>query len=226
MAIKVHPLIASSSNLIIDNPLTISSSSSSKRETLTVWMKSLVMQGNGCTAYNQNGQVVYRIDNYDHKNSNEVFLMDLNGKVLFTILRKKMWVFRKWEGYKSGNKITTEKPLFQVRKNCRVLNFGGGFSCKVTFKYNDDDDDDDDDDDNNNNNNNQVIDYRLEGSAGKSALRILDGQGGLVAEAKRKQSSTGVILGDDVLNLVIEASVDHSLVMALVTVYGLMKRKM
>ncbi|KAF4403868.1 hypothetical protein G4B88_014324 [Cannabis sativa] len=135
MAIKVHPLIASSSNLIIDNPLTISSSSSSKRETLTVWMKSLVMQGNGCTAYNQNGQVVYRIDNYDHKNSNEVFLMDLKGKVLFTILRKKMW-------------------------------------------------------------------------------------------AKRKQSSTGVILGDDVLNLVIEASVDHSLVMALVTVYGLMQRKM
>ncbi|KAF4364742.1 hypothetical protein F8388_020323 [Cannabis sativa] len=44
-------------------------------------------------------------------------------------------------------------------------------------------------------------------------------------KAKRKQS-TGVILGDDVLNLVIEASVDHSLVMALVTVYGLMQRKM
>ena len=59
-----------------------------KRETFTVWMKSLVMQGNGCTAYNENGEIVYRVDNYDHKNSNEVYLMDLKGKVLFTILRK------------------------------------------------------------------------------------------------------------------------------------------
>ncbi|XP_062119557.1 protein LURP-one-related 4-like [Humulus lupulus] len=216
---KVHPLTSD----IIDPITSQNASSSSKRERLTVWMKSLVMQGNGCTAYNENGQVVYRIDNYDQKNSNEVFLMDLKGKVLFTILRKKMWVFRKWEGYKSiSNKNNglledlsnnnKEKPLFRVTKNCRVLSLRGGFSCKVALKYDD--------------NNNQAIDYRLEGSAGKSALRILDGQGGLVAEAKRKQSSTGVILGDDVLNLVIEASVDHSLVMALVTVYGLMQKKM
>ncbi|CAN6579176.1 unnamed protein product [Malus baccata var. baccata] len=33
--------------------------------TFTLWMKSLVMQGNGCTAFDANGQVVYRIDNYD-----------------------------------------------------------------------------------------------------------------------------------------------------------------
>lgn len=51
-------------------------------------MKSLLMQANGCTVYNQKGEIVYRIDNYDHKNSNEVYLMDLQGKVLFTILRK------------------------------------------------------------------------------------------------------------------------------------------
>lgn len=80
---KVHPL---TSNIIDSSPS--ASSSSTKRETLTVWMKSLVMQGNGCTAYNENGQIVYRIDNYDQKDSNEVYLMDLRGKVLFTILRK------------------------------------------------------------------------------------------------------------------------------------------
>ncbi|PON86431.1 LURP1-related protein domain containing protein [Trema orientale] len=204
---KVHPLASN----IIDSSSTPSASCSSKRETLTVWMKSLVMQGNGCTAYNENGQIVYRIDNYDQKNSDEVYLMDLRGKVLFTILRKKMWVFSHWEGYKSNglDSNNDDKPLFQVRKNCRV-HLGKDFSCKVTLRYN----------------NNQASYYRLEGSAGKSALRIVDGQGGLLAEAKRKQSSSGVVLGDDVLTLVIEARVDHSLVMALLTVYGLMQRKM
>ena len=51
-------------------------------------MKSLVMQGNGCTVYDEFGEIVYRVENYDEKNSDEVFLMDLSGKVLFTILRK------------------------------------------------------------------------------------------------------------------------------------------
>ena len=77
---KVHPLTSTS----IDS----SSAATSRRESFTIWMKSLLMQANGCTVYNQKGEIVYRIDNYDHKNSNEVYLMDLQGKVLFTILRK------------------------------------------------------------------------------------------------------------------------------------------
>lgn len=82
---KVHPLIPSNNNTIIESS---SSSSSSPSCSYTVWMKSLVMQGNGCTVYNENGDIVYRVDNYNEKNSNEVYLMDLRGKVLFTILRK------------------------------------------------------------------------------------------------------------------------------------------
>lgn len=62
--------------------------SSSGRETFTVWMKSLVFQGNGCTVFNSDGEIVYRMDNYDTKCSSEVYLMDLQGKVLFTILRR------------------------------------------------------------------------------------------------------------------------------------------
>lgn len=58
---------------------------SPRRETFTLWMKSLVYHGNGCTAYNSNGQIVYRIDNYNIKRSKEVHLMDCNGKVLFSI---------------------------------------------------------------------------------------------------------------------------------------------
>lgn len=60
----------------------------SKAEAFTIWMKSLIMQGNGLTVFNGNGQIVYRIDNYDERSSREVFLMDLGGKLLFTVRRK------------------------------------------------------------------------------------------------------------------------------------------
>ena len=60
----------------------------SRRETFTLWMKSLVIQGNGYTVFNSDGEIVYRIDNYDKKRSSEVYLMDLQGKVLFTILQR------------------------------------------------------------------------------------------------------------------------------------------
>jgi uncharacterized protein YxjI len=82
---KVHalPQVDSSSRSTSTN-----SYISSKPETFTIWMKSLVMQTNGCTVYNENGEVVYRVDNYDKKGSNKVYLMDLKGNVLFTILRR------------------------------------------------------------------------------------------------------------------------------------------
>lgn len=60
----------------------------SKQETFTIWMKSLVLSGKGCTVFDSNGQVVYRVDNYNRKYCNEVQLMDFQGRVLFTILRK------------------------------------------------------------------------------------------------------------------------------------------
>lgn len=60
----------------------------STRETYTVWLKSLVFHGNGCTIFNSKGEIVFRVDNYQEKSSSEVFLMDLNGDVLFSIQRK------------------------------------------------------------------------------------------------------------------------------------------
>lgn len=65
---------------------------SSKRESFTVWMKSLIMQGNGCTVYNEKGEVVYRMDNYDSRQSREVYLMDLQGRVVFTIVKRVSFV--------------------------------------------------------------------------------------------------------------------------------------
>ncbi|OVA05247.1 Initiation factor 2B-related [Macleaya cordata] len=83
------------------------------------------MNGNGCTVYDSNGQIVYRIDNYNCLCSDEVYLMDIEGKVLVTIVRKKLRLFGRWEGYKSTTNSNLEKelikPWFQVRKSCRFL---------------------------------------------------------------------------------------------------------
>ncbi|KAI7989727.1 Protein LURP-one-related 3 [Camellia lanceoleosa] len=139
----------------------------STRETFTIWMKSLVFHGNGCTVFNSNGKIVYRIDNYDKKSSNEVYLMDLQGKVLFSIRRKKLSFLGHWDIYKwSGSKMNKlEKPWYQARTHSNFL--GREMACET-----------------------KAIIFRCCGGS-----------------------------------LVVEPQTDHSLVMALVTVYGLMTDK-
>ena len=171
-------------------------------------MKSLVMHGNGCTVLNENGEIVYRIDNYEKKGNKEVYLMDLHGKVLFTL--QKVHFFGQWEGYQGDgtNNLNKEKPSFRVTRN-----------GQVTLQYSD---------------NGEAADcYRLQAMGGgkksSSEFKIIDSTRGgrrVVAEAKRKQSSSGVVLGDDVFTLMVEPHVDHSLIMALVTVHGLMHHRL
>lgn len=61
---------------------------SSEREIFTVWMKSLVINGNGCTVFDSQGRVVFRVDNYQTKSTSETLLMNLHGQVLFSIRTK------------------------------------------------------------------------------------------------------------------------------------------
>uniref|UniRef100_A0A2C9WCT4 Tubby C-terminal domain-containing protein n=1 Tax=Manihot esculenta TaxID=3983 RepID=A0A2C9WCT4_MANES len=200
---KIHPLPAESSSSSSSSYISLQE----QAETFTVWMKSLVMQTNGCTVFNQNGDIVYRVDNYDKKGSREVYLMDLKGTVLFTI--RKLWLFRQWKGYKcDGLTLNSQKPFFQVRKTSAI--FKGDMSCEIVVRSG----------------NAQDGCYKLETSAGKSAFKIKDSNGTTVAKATRKQTSSGIVLGDDVLNLVVEPQVDHSFIMALVTVYGLIHHKL
>lgn len=65
----------------------------SKPESFTIWMKSLVFNTRGCTVYNSKGEIVYRVDNYDNKCGQEVYLMDIRGKVLFSLLQKVLYIF-------------------------------------------------------------------------------------------------------------------------------------
>jgi uncharacterized protein YxjI len=176
---------------------------SSKKETYTVWMKSLVFHSNGCTVYNSNGNIVYRVDNYDRKGRREVNLMDLKGNLLCTI-KKRLLALGCWEGHKycrnSNFRSQEQQPWFEVKK---CLNLTGKIACEIKAGSQ-----------------NLCIERM---SIGKSiAFRIvnkLDGK--IIAEAKQKQSSSGVVLSNDVLTLNLAAGTDHSLIMALITVYGL-----
>ncbi|KAJ4955718.1 hypothetical protein NE237_012501 [Protea cynaroides] len=206
---KIYPQLLSSSSSSSSSSASSSSYASSRRETFTIWMKSLVLHGNGCTVYNSSGEIVYRVDNYHDKCRNEVDLMDLQGNLLFTIHRKKLSLFGCWEGYRyNGSKSNKGKPWFQVK---RILK--GKSSYKVTVESDQP----------------QPNCYTIERLiTGKSdGYRILlNDSGDLVAEVKQKQLPSGVSLGSDVLNLVVEPHVDHSLIMGIVTVYGLISHKL
>ncbi|KAJ7952336.1 Protein LURP-one-related like [Quillaja saponaria] len=192
MAKKVHPHGMEA----IDNFMT------SKKETFTVWMKSLVCNSNGCTIYNSKGQIVYRVDNYDKKCSREVHLMDFHGNILFTITHRFL-AFGRWDGYSNSEK--KEKPYFQVQRYCKLVMRNTVCQIKVA----------------------SATYWILRSSAAKVAFTIVDVDGDIVAQAKQKlQSSSEVVLGDDVVTLEVKSDVDHSLIMALVTVYGLIRRRM
>ncbi|PIN19584.1 hypothetical protein CDL12_07726 [Handroanthus impetiginosus] len=184
--------------------------SSSEREIFTVWMKSLVINGNGYAVFNSKGEVVFRVDNYQTRHSSEVLLMNFNGDVLFSIKRKKLLVFRSWEVHKVINsEFNEEGEWFKVKRKCSL--FGRDISCDVILGCN---------------NKRRESCYKIVGLEGKSTLKIMDNEGRVLAEMTQKQSSSGVCLGDDVLSLTVEPQIDQSLIMALVMVYGMINNSL
>jgi hypothetical protein len=59
-----------------------------KQAVYTVWMKSLVFNGHGCTVYGSDGRVAFRVDNYGCRGSRDVFFMDTAGTTLIGIQTK------------------------------------------------------------------------------------------------------------------------------------------
>nr|XP_043638576.1 protein LURP-one-related 11-like [Erigeron canadensis] len=207
---KIHP-----------NYCTLSSSSSSsssfcssQRETYTVWMKSLVLNSNGYTVYDSNGKVVFRIDNYDSKCSSEVYLMDLQGRVVCTILRKKLLAFGLWDCHNDTD--SSSRPWFKVGKTFDLFNHNKESVYDVIFGTNNDEQ------------SKSSLNHRIQGSVHNlQEFKIIDGQERVAAEVRRKRSPTsGVVLGEDVLCVTVEPFVDHIFVMALVAIHGLIHHKM
>ncbi|CAO1940834.1 unnamed protein product [Urochloa humidicola] len=182
-----------------------------EKQVYTVWMKSLVFNGHGCTIYGQDGRVAYRVDNYACSRSREVYVMDSDGKTLIKLLKKNFGVFKTWKGYSyrngpAGLEQENSKPWFSVQKAHRILK-KGQYSSRtvvticVSGKV-----------------------YKIDGMSQKSEYRISDANGEVVAEMKRKQTASGVVLGEDVLSLAVGPAADRLLVVGLVVVSGLLSR--
>ncbi|KAL5226878.1 hypothetical protein ABZP36_015143 [Zizania latifolia] len=216
---KVQPLPAASS------PSSSSSSSADcrhrgglqghgkQKQVYTVWMKSLVFNGHGCTVYGSDGRVAFRVDNYGCKGSRDVFFMDRAGKTLIGIQTKSFGMLKRWEACRhhvgEETETTTTTPWFRVQ---RARRGGAGAVATVTLHGG-------------------GRTYRIEGCSSKSDYRIIIGGGGIgdgevVAEIARKQTASGVVLGEDVLTLTVGPEADHLLVLGLVVVCALMSHTM
>ncbi|KAL5583372.1 hypothetical protein UlMin_015814 [Ulmus minor] len=206
---KIHPQSKLLSSSFSSGFLT------SKQETFTIWMKSLVLNGKGCTVFDSEGQILYRVDNYNCK-CRDVYLMDSKGEVLCTIVKKKrLKIFRFWEGYGSASTKENKKKvgLFQVRKQFKISR--GCSSCEVIVGGLEE---------------NDSFHYSIESCTTRNSAckcKIIDKLGrGPIAEVKRKVSKRGELFGEDVLTMVVEPFVDHCLIMGLFVVYSLINSKM
>ncbi|KAF0925433.1 hypothetical protein E2562_016656 [Oryza meyeriana var. granulata] len=216
---KIQPLPAASPSL--------SSSSSSasaewhrggglqgkqKKAVYTVWMKSLVFNGHGCTVYGSDGHVAFRVDNYGCRGSRDVFFMDTAGNTLIGIQTKRFGMLKRWEAcrhHHGGDGFgETTTPWFRVQRG-RTSGGGGGAMATVTLHGG-----------------GGGRAYRIDGCPRKSEYRITGAGGEVVAEMARKQTASGVVLGEDVLTLTVGPDADHLLVLGLVVVCGLMNRAM
>lgn len=121
---------------------------------------------------------------------------------------QKLFGFGQWNGYNTDARAKNEKPYFEVHNTSKFLK-RRETEYHVNMRYDD------------------TSFYKIKGTEGKSEFNISDKNGRVVAEVRQKQSSSGVLLGQDVLSLKLESGLDDdSFVMALVAVHGLLTRKM
>ncbi|CAO2181829.1 unnamed protein product [Urochloa humidicola] len=195
---KVKPLPAGAAASPSASP---EQQSEQKPAVYTVWMKSLVFNGNGCAVYGSDGCIAYRVDNYGCRGGREVFFMDRAGNNLIRIQRKSFCMFRRWEACRCSGDGEETRPWFRVHKAWK-----NGAAAVTMHGHN------------------RRRTYTVDGCSRKSDYKISGADGGIVAAIARKQTASGVVLGEDVLTLTVGPEVDHLLVLGLVVVCGLMNR--
>ncbi|ESQ48551.1 hypothetical protein EUTSA_v10022232mg [Eutrema salsugineum] len=182
------------------------------KESFTIWMKSLVFNTNGCTVFDSKGNIIYRVDNYNSKSCREVFLMDLHGRVLFTLRRQKFGLFKTWEGYRPSRtaESTTNLEYFRLKNNIfQIPNKDSSSSYRVITGSC---------------RNDEQYCYKMVTRG--SSLGIEDNCGRIVAEVKRKKLRNGLELGEDVLTMMVESQVDHSFIIGLFLTHSLINCKL
>ncbi|XP_038905122.1 protein LURP-one-related 8 [Benincasa hispida] len=170
-----------------------SSSCSDATETvLTVWKKSMLLNCEGFTVFNADGNLVYRVDNYLAGNKGEILLMDAAGNPLFTIRRKRLSLADSWVVYEGETGLNP--PRFCARKQINLLKS----KCLA-----------------------RVVEamgrgvYEIEGCYGKRCCEVYDEKRRIVAEIKRKEAAGGLSFGTDVFRLIAQPQIDTTVAMAL-----------
>ncbi|RAL41355.1 hypothetical protein DM860_010149 [Cuscuta australis] len=169
-----------------------------EEEHLTVRKTSLFFAGDGFSAYDCAGRLVFRVDTYgpDARDRSEVVLMDAAGKCLLTVRRKRPSLHNRWEGYK-GERAEGQKPIFSVRRSSII-----GRSSVTVEVYN-----------------NPSEEYTIEGSFAHRSCAIYGADKECVAEIRRKVDlSANVVLGKDVFSLALNPGFDGAFAMGLVLV--------
>ncbi|CAL4995863.1 unnamed protein product [Urochloa decumbens] len=174
---KVHPNAAVAPGpTITSNP-----SADEPPAVLTVWRKSLLFNCDGFTVFDAKGNLAFRVDCYGasgHRRA-EVVLMDVAGKPLLTLRRKRLSLLAEhWVIY-DGDAADPAKsrPLLSVRRHVSLR--ASKTLAHVTTAA--------------------AAEYVVEGSYGRRACAVRDARGdAVVAEVRRKES-----VGDDVFRLVV-----------------------
>ncbi|KAL2539318.1 Protein LURP-one-related 12 [Abeliophyllum distichum] len=165
---------------------------------LTVSKTTLFFAGDGYTAYDCKGELVFRVDSYgsDARDTDELVLMDASGRCLLTVRRKRPSLHQRWEGF-VGERMEGEKPIFSVRRSSIIGR------CNVAVEVY----------------TNPVEEYQIEGSFANRHCTIFNAEKEIVAEIRRKvDASTNVVLGKDVFVLSLKPGFDGAFGMGLVLV--------
>ena len=190
---RVHP------NAIAPEPAATTTTSRAAEEEpppalLTVWRKSLLFNCDGFTVFDARGDLAFRVDCYaSARRRAEVVLMDVAGKPLLTVRRKRLSLTDHWVIYDGDG---TARPLLSVRRHvslrsssktlAHVTPLGSAAAASAA-------------------------EYVVEGSYGRRACAVRDARGDAVAEVRRKES-----VGDDVFRLVADPRLGEPLAMGLV----------
>ncbi|CAN1178282.1 Protein LURP-one-related 17 [Linum perenne] len=211
-----------------DPPPPESTSSASTNEgggwstSLTVWRKSLVMNCNGFTVINSDGNLVYRVDNYCGR-PDEITLMDAAGNSVLTMLHhtKRLGLVDCWLVYEGDAeaavgghipatadtvKYVPKKPIWCVKKQKNLLQTQGSNGNSVlAYVYR-------------GSSGKRDYSYSIEGSYGQRSCKVVEYETRKeVAEIRRKEAAIGgVSFGAEVFVLSIQSEFDSGFAMALV----------
>ncbi|XP_072983390.1 protein LURP-one-related 8-like [Typha latifolia] len=158
---------------------------------LTVWRKSLVLNGKGFAVFDAKGNLVFRVDNYASRNKGKVVLMDGFGKPLLTIRKKKLSLGDQWSIY-DGEDVAAA-PLFSVKKHTSFIYTKNSLhvtpvSCAASGGR-----------------------YEVEGSYSQRCCAVYDETQRRLAAVEPKAA-----VGVDVFRLVVEPGFDSAVAMAVV----------